>query len=170
MQLIKIITIGCLLLSCYAGHTQKPRLELKLIDTAASSYKEFIFEVVVTNGSRRNFVIQDTSFLQERMFDPIYNLLTPEFYKKRYDEYAFFDAVPRSGVRIPEIDSCLEFCCNCITVKKNESLKFKVKLLVGCEMEKGQYKVLLNLIQPMAAVKNRRKVPLVSNEVFFQVH
>jgi hypothetical protein len=149
---------------------QKATLKMNIVDSTDTNLKNYHFEITVTNKSKFDLIIQDTNFMKGNVDYLMSNLITPCFYKKTGDKYLFFDAIPRSGVVVHGIDSCLEKCCGCITIKKRHSLKFTLNILACCSLEPGFYKLVVGLRQPFMGMKRKYLVgELISNEIYFSI-
>jgi hypothetical protein len=163
----------CMFLSLFFldSYCQKASIHIKLIDKTSFSPTDFVFEIAINNNGFENYWIQDTAFLKEELGNPGANLIYPFIYKKNQEgSYKLYENFKRrTGVGPPS--KWQDSCINCIYLKKGESLTIHLKILQCCTIEKGQYRLQVEIRPPLFSCNNCDQLAgISSNYIYFDVN
>ena len=151
-------------------YSQKLQVLVKLQDTTNFNPQDYLFTVQIKNRKFAKYKIQDTSYIKNRFNEPTYNFVWPYLEKKGNKGYsAVGEARPEPGLTLP-LDTCEMKCCNCITLRKRESLNFSLKILHGLKLEKGEYRVYVHTLSPIMCEDCEGVREFASNYVYFKVN
>jgi hypothetical protein len=157
------------LITSNVANAQKATIYVKLLDSSSSNAAEYIFNVEVKNVSFDKYWVQDTAFLRSLLEHPTDNLIYPYLEKrvgsrfKIYEHYKY-----RAGVGIRA--KCLDSCCNCIFLKKSESLKINLPILKCYNMEKGEYRLQVTIGPPLFSCDACKQLgQIYSKYIYFRV-
>ena len=152
----------------YTTYSQKAEMYVKLIDSSSSA-SEYIFNIEVKNISFDTYWVQDTSFLKNLLEHPAKNLIYPYLQKKAANEFKIYERYKyRPGVGT--LAKCLDSCCNCIFLKRGESLKIDLPILECYIMEKGQYRMQVVIGPPFFSCLGCKQLEeICSKYVYFTV-
>lgn len=149
---------------------QKTSISIALIDSSVTDARDWKFSFSIKNKKLKKFLVQDTSFIRNRLNNPIYNSLTPFLQLKSDSGYVQFEELEFRGVSTPVFDTCYWECCNCIHLKKGKQLNFIMPILKPYKLIKGQYRLQVSLVPPGMDCKNcRHNREIFSEYIYFTV-
>jgi hypothetical protein len=119
------------------SYGQKAGVSLELLDNSSSNSSDFIFRIHIANDSFFALWVQDSTILQGRIPFRGQSLVHIFIDKKINGTYEAYD----EGKHRPAIfmeDRWGDSCCNCIILKKGDSVSVDLKILECCSMDFGR--------------------------------
>jgi hypothetical protein len=149
---------------------QKTSISIALIDSSDTDARDWKFSFSIKNKKLRKFLVQDTSFIRNRLINPIRNSLIPYLQLKSDSGYVQFEILKSLGSSIPFFDTCVWKCCNCINLKKGKQLNFIMPILKPYKLVKGHYRLQVSLVPPVMDCKNcRHNHEIFSEDIYFTI-
>ena len=147
---------------------QQVDIKIKADRQYSNEASDIIFNVQVKNNSFNKYYIQDTSYIQKATDIPAANYVWPYIEKKQKGKYTPGDFYRSNASLAP--DSCGFYCCNCLLLRKGESIQFNVDFLSPYKLEKGEYRVFVTLHAPSSpATESGVYTEFKSNYVYFTI-
>ncbi len=163
----KILCLCWLLFIAATASSQKASIHVRLLDSTAADYSSRIFEVEIKNDSFPGYWVQDIAFIRRNLETPTSALLYVVLQKKG-ERFSYSKEKRHQGDAF-SLDSYFMNCCNCIYLKKGESIKINLPLLDRYILEKGDYSMSVMVAPPMNSCDRCEQFGEIHTKYYFKV-
>jgi|GEM_PF-1272169 len=165
--IIKLFLVLSLILLGSYTYSQKAAIRIALPHSLDNNPTKYNFLITINNNGFDKYWLQDTTIIRNWIGDAGKNFIYPFVQKRVGKKYKTYDVIGPSP--FPALDSCEYKCCNCILIKKGDSLNINLQLLSGYKFEKGEYRLQVAASIPILSCQNCEQLPeLFSNYIYFK--
>jgi hypothetical protein len=147
---------------------QEVTINLKLVDSSSADAANYNFKISVRNTTLGDYWVQDTAFLLTSIKSHSAQLIYAFLWKKEGHRYLRYEHEKHYPGTL--YSKCMDSCCNCTLLKRNELISFSLPMLTDRTIEKGSYKMKIALHAPInPSAKSKQPPSAESNYIFFNV-
>jgi hypothetical protein len=169
-MMLKSIICVLPVLMIQLAYSQKVDVKIWADRQYSEEAKNIGFTIQVKNKKFTEYYVQDTLYDQRNTLTPAF--IFPYLEKKEKGKYLPWQFGERGGGASLYPDPCSSECCNCLLLKKGDSVQFNLNVLAGYKLDKGEYRMFVVLHPPKAPKKVSMKVytEFKSNYVYFTIN